>query len=99
MVACIEPDQGLFFRINSKGTWQTPVKLEKQDHDFLERDSFLECGEPLELDEYLIDESIADRGIIGAVSATKVQEIYQAVLGASSLSQADKEEIRKALGC
>ncbi len=45
MVVCAAPDEGYFFRINSK-EWKIPVKLLKADHPFLEYDSYLECSPP-----------------------------------------------------
>jgi len=98
MVVCIEPTLGLFFRINTDDKWQTPVKLTKADNPFLEHDSFLECGEPLELDEYCVEESIQEKGIIGRISPTVCPSIMAAVEKAKSIRAADKVAIRKALG-
>jgi hypothetical protein len=64
MVVCIEPSLGFFYRINSEGKWQFPVPLRNVDHPFLKHDSFIECGEPFELDDYLIDESVRRNGIL-----------------------------------
>src|SRR5215203_1726956 len=65
MVVCISPELGLFFRINTEPNWQTSIKLFRgPNHLFLEHDSHLECGEPLDLDEYVVEESIyRERGI------------------------------------
>lgn len=100
MVVCIEPTLGLFFRINTDPHWQTPVKLRKEpDHPFLKRDSHLECGEPIELDDFVIEESLREKGVIGSVSPNLAREIFAAVERAKTLSRADKERIRLALGC
>lgn len=98
MVVCVDPKLGLFFRINTDPKWQTPVKLEQAAHKFLEWDSYLECGEPLDLDDYIIDESLRKRGVIGQVIPQLAKEIYAAVASAKTISPADKELIRKALG-
>ena len=56
MVVCVDATNGYFFRINTKGHWQHSVPLSKKDHGtFLDHDSHLECGDPLELDDYVID--------------------------------------------
>lgn len=97
MVVCIEPVTGLFFRINSKPIWQTPVKLEKAAHPFLDHDSFLECGDPLDLDDYVITESIKRHGIVGKIITQLANEIFEAVKTAKTISEADRELIEKAL--
>jgi hypothetical protein len=98
MVVCIEPALGLFVRINSEPKWQTPVKLEKEPHHkFLDWDSYLECGEPLELDDYIIEQSINRFGIIGLIHSTVASKIYAAVKAARTVSDADKERVRIAL--
>jgi hypothetical protein len=97
MVVCVEPELGLFFRINSK-PWQTAVKLEMSSHPFLIRDSYLECGEPIELDEYVVDESLRDKGLYGTVLSSLADAIYGAVHAAKRISDSDKEAIRKAIG-
>jgi len=99
MGVCIEPNLGLFFRINTNPRWQTPVKLVKQPHhQFLAHDSYLECGDPLELDDYVIDECLRSRGVIGTIHPSLVSDIFAAVHAAKTISPADKEAIRAALG-
>ena len=100
MVACIHPENGWYFRINSKRHWQTPVKLEKHPHHpFLKHTSYLECGEPLELDDFLIEEAIRKGGVIGVIATALAPAIYSIVSMAKTFSPADKEAIRIALGC
>lgn len=99
MVVCIEPVLGMFFRINSQPNWQTPVRLELSDHPFLDRDSYLECGDPFELDDYVIEESIRRHGIIGKVIPTLAPSIFAAAQRARTVSDKDKDAIRKSLGC
>jgi hypothetical protein len=99
MGVCIEPKLGLFFRINTDPKWQTPVRLIKQPyHPFLNHDSYLECGDPLELDDYVVDECLRRRGVIGAIHPSLVPDIYAAVQATKTISAADKESIRVALG-
>lgn len=50
MVACVEPEKGFFYRINTK-PWRPAVELAKADHRFLDHDSYLECGDPMEIDD------------------------------------------------
>ena len=98
MVVCLEPRLGLFFRINSEPKWQTPVLLTVADHPFLKWDSHLECGEPLELDDYMIEESVRHRGIIGRVKPELAAVIYGAIVAAKTVSDNDKAAIKVALG-
>jgi hypothetical protein len=80
MVVCVEADLGYFFRINTRGHRLGSVSLKKVGlHEFLDHDSYLECGGPLELDDYVIDESLRGRGIRGRVSATLIPDILKAM--------------------
>ncbi|RAI42558.1 hypothetical protein [Rhodoplanes roseus] len=99
MVVCVEPSLGLFFRINTAPKWQHAVALARTPHhEFLKWDSYLECGEPLELDEYVVDESLRDRGVIGTIDRALVREIVAAIQKARTISPADKERLKAALG-
>jgi hypothetical protein len=94
MVVCVEPTCGFFFRINSKPKWQQPVKLVRApDHTFLAHDSYLECGAPLDLDDYIVEEAIREKGIVGKISEALVPQIVAAVVAAKSISAADRDLI------
>jgi hypothetical protein len=54
----------------------------------------LECGGPLELDDYVIDESLRGRGIRGRVSATLIPDILKAMEANKEIAPKDKETIR-----
>jgi len=97
MVVCIEPDLGMFFRINTKDRWQVSVKLALEDHPFLDHDSYLECGDPLELDDYVIEEALRRRPVIGTLSRMLIASILVAIESARTLSARDKAAIRTAL--
>ncbi len=97
MVVCIEPHLGLFFRINTKDNRQTPVKLLAREHPFLDHNSHLECGEPLELDDYVIEQALERKPVLGKLSRDLVAAILSAVESAKTLSQRDKAAIRAAL--
>lgn len=97
MVVCVEPARGFFFRINTEPKWQTPIAIKKSEHPFLEHDSHLECGIPLDLDEYVVQQSLDGRGVIGTIHKRHVPEIIEAVAKAATLSQNDKTAITAAL--
>lgn len=99
MVVCIEPNLGLFFRINTRAHWQQSVLLKRSTNTFLHHDSYLECGEPLELDDFIVQESIAQNGVVGRVDFTLSHSIYSIVSRAVTISDVDKDAIRIALGC
>jgi len=97
MVACVEPRQGFFYRINTKGHWRPAVRLSRAEHPFLDHDSHLECGDPLEIDDYLIEEGLRHRGVIGALSPSACRAVEAVLDQARTLSRADKAAIRAAL--
>ncbi|WP_140887536.1 hypothetical protein [Muricoccus nepalensis] len=99
MVVCIEVELGLFVRINSEGKWVCPVPILLRDHpDFLDRDSNIECGSPFELDDYVIETSIAKHGVLGCVNNSYAEAICHAVGRSWKARNSDKIAIMKALG-
>ncbi|RAZ79760.1 hypothetical protein DPM35_00170 [Mesorhizobium atlanticum] len=99
LVVCIHPGEGWYYRINSKNHWKPAVAISRDPHHgFLDHDSFLECGDPLELDDYVVEESIRYKGIIGHVSPTLCAEIVAALKDARYLKEVDKDAIRAILG-
>jgi hypothetical protein len=91
MVVCVEAEKGYFLRINSRGHRQPAVPLLKKDHEsFLQWDSFLECGGFLELDDYVIDQSLSAQGVIGQISKKLFPQILAAVDTAEEISAQDK---------
>lgn len=98
MIVCVEPELGFFFRINTEGKWQHPVKLSKlPDHPFLDHDSYLECGDPLDLDDYMLQQALDRRPVLGKISRQLVPDILAAVDKATTLTARDKAAIRAAL--
>jgi hypothetical protein len=97
MVVCIEPALGLFFRINTKRWGNPPVPLSVVNHIWLDHDSYLECGEPLSLDDYMVEQSIEEKGIIGTIDAALAETICASVKNATTITAADKTAIRAAL--
>jgi hypothetical protein len=94
MVVCVEATLGFFFRINTRPNWQKSLSLKKEpDHPFLDHDSYLECGDPLELDEYVVEQSLDDKGVIGTVSRALIPDILEAVHTAARMSEKDKRTI------
>ena len=100
MIACVEPDKGWFFRINSKDKWPVPVLLEQSLHrGFLTHDSYLECGSPLEISDYLIEQSLERDGILGSLDPCIAQRICDALGRSHKISPNDRALIVAALGC
>lgn len=98
MVVCIDADLGLYFRINTRGNYQVPVKLERARHPFLDHDSYLECGDPLELDDYVIEEGMrSHRGLVGRVDCVVVPLVWDAARKAQTIAPRDKAAIFAAL--
>lgn len=99
MVVCVEPRLGLYYRINSEPKWQVPVTIYKSNNPFLDHDSYLECGSPLELDDYLVEESIQENGILGMLHASHIPAICAAIIRSRRIRPDDRQAIRAALGC
>jgi len=93
MVVCVEPEAGYFFRINSEPKWREPVFLKQSENTFLQHDSYLECGGPLDLDEYIILEALREKGVIGRVNDNLVGNILAALEKAYSVSPSDRDMI------
>ena len=94
MVVCVQATLGFFFRINTRPNWQQSLFLKKApDHPFLAHDSYLECGDPLELDDYVVEQSLGDKGVIGTVSHALIPDILEAVRTATRMSEKDKRTI------
>lgn len=98
-VVCVEPFLGIFFRINSGSDHDGSVEILLTDHPFLKWDSYVECGDPLELDEYTINMALNQSGIIGRIHPKYAEKICAAVRACGILSRADRNAICKALGC
>lgn len=98
MVVCVEPELGLFFRINTKGHWPGSILIERRLNPFLQYDSYLECGSIIELDEFIVDEVLDDKGIYGELSPKIAAEICKAVRFETTFRQSDKDAICRCLG-
>ena len=97
MVVCVEPEKGLFFRINTEGKWQVPVFIDRVRHTFLDHDSYIESGDPIELDDYIVDQSLRKRGVLGRIDVDVAQQVVEGMLTAKWLTEDDKTSISKAL--
>lgn len=96
MVVCVEPFMGFYFRINSHDNWEPCIPiLREPHHKFLEWDSFIECT-ILDLDDYVINQALRKRGVIGRVSTTLCDPLVDA-LGYMSGSRQDRNAIRSVL--
>lgn len=94
MVVCISPDLGWFFRINTRNHWRPSVPLLKAQNPFLDHDSFLEC-QIIELDDYIVEQAMADRGIIGRVDSRICNLIREAIRPARDIPNGDKAVIHE----
>lgn len=96
MVVCVEPRLGFYFRINSSSEWEPCVPiLREPDHPFLTWDSFIECT-ILDPDDYIINQALKKRGIIGSVSTKLCGQLIEKLNYASG-SRQDRNAIRTVL--
>jgi hypothetical protein len=100
MQVCVDPANGFFFRINERPKWQIPVQILQADNPFLTKDSYLECGSPLELDDYVIQQSLArTNGPIGVLNRMHLPDICKAIHRSNQIRKIDLAHISAALGC
>ena len=97
MVACLCPDHGWFARINTDGWRAGSVPLSAKLHPFLRHDSHIECGAVFEMDDYVVQQALDDRGILGSIDATLVGQITAAIVKCKTLRENDRRAILDAL--
>ena len=90
------PSAGVFVRINTRGWREGSIRIAKSDHPWLDHDSYIECGSPLDGDEYLVEQALNRRGVIGSVTATALRELLPVIEASELWSAADKMEVRRA---
>ena len=73
------------------------MKLPQGLKPFLDHDSYLECGSPLEFDDYIIDVSLRRRGVVGSVDRRHVPEICSALQRSRVVTTADRDAMLAAL--
>lgn len=96
MVVCVEPRLGFYFRVNSHDNWEPCIPIIREpDHTFLKWDSFIECT-ILELDDYIINQALKKKGIIGRISRTLCAPLI-AALDYAHGSRQDRNAIRAVL--
>lgn len=97
MWVCVETSLGLYYRINTEPKWQISVPISQARNAFLTHDSHLECGSPLEVDDYIIEQSIRRRGIHGRLDPYYVPSICDAVTRSRNIRDSDRAAILAAL--
>lgn len=98
MLVCVSPADGIFFRINTENKWPIGVPIFKIDNIFLKHDSFLQVGNALDLDDYIIDQSKRAGDPVKILDHKYIDLILAAIDRSHSISPADKAKIKKALG-
>lgn len=98
-VICVEPLLGLFLRINTDGWRDGSVSISCSKHTFLKHDSFIECGDPLDPDSFIVDDAVERYGILGRLDPALVPDICKAVMAAATINRKDRLAICSALGC
>lgn len=96
---CVEPTIPLFLRINSDGWRSGSVLIPCAGHKaFLKHDSFIECGDPIDPDSFIVEDAIRKHGILGSVDPALAQAIAQGVMNTATIARKDKVAICIALG-
>jgi hypothetical protein len=82
MFVCLDPENGWFARIVTRQPRRDPVQLTIAAHPFLDHDSFVETGIPVEFYEGEIEEAV-DRGRnVGRISIEAARRVMIAWQGA-----------------
>lgn len=93
MVACVEPNEGFFYRINSRNFLRPNVALIRDpDHMWLDHDSFLHI-DILMLDDFVVQSALDKHGVIGIVSTGLTREIKRKTLDLRYASLEDRQRI------
>jgi hypothetical protein len=93
MVACVNPADGVFYRINSRPFLKPNIPLPKTPHhEWLDHDSYLHI-DPLVLDDYIVGEALKRGGVIGAVSPLLSRDIKRLTLDVRYMTLAEKQAI------
>lgn len=97
MMLCVAPAEGIFFRINTEDKWPVGVPIDRRNNAFLHHDSFVECGGPLEFDDYVIDQSRAGQSAPMMLDRQYLPLIAAAVGKSHRISDRDRAIILAAL--
>ncbi|MCX7931607.1 MAG: hypothetical protein N2588_03565 [Rhodovarius sp.] len=105
MWAAVSVRRGWFLRINSRGDYPGSVRLLREDHPFLDHDSYLGCGGDLiVVDDYALAEALerqsipARQGICGRINLALVPEIIVNIQASDRLTGNQKRQIVAELG-
>ncbi|MCB8877338.1 hypothetical protein [Acidisoma silvae] len=97
MMVCVAPADGIFFRINSEDKWPVGVPVTSRANAFLHHDSFVECGGPLEFDDYVVDQSRSHQHAPMFLDRQVLPAIVAAVRRSHRISDRDRTIILAAL--
>ncbi len=78
MFVCLDPEQGWCARIVSRPPRHEPVAVSRNDHPFLDHDSYIETGIPIEFLEDELADAIAAGRRVGRISADAARSIVAA---------------------
>jgi hypothetical protein len=78
MFVCLDPEQGWCARIVSRPPRHEPVAISRNDHPFLDHDSYIETGIPIEFLEDELADAIAAGRRVGRISADAARSIVAA---------------------
>lgn len=93
MVACVNPEDGVFYRINSRPFFKPCVPLPKDpDHPWLDHDSYLHI-DPLVLDDYIVGEALKRNGLVGRISPQLSKPIKRITLDVRCMTLSERQAI------
>ena len=94
MKVCLWYEEGWFLRINTSDAFRPCVAIEKSYNPFLKHDSHVECA-LLIVDEYEIEQTLLERGVVGRLSLRHKDDILERLLGATYINEKNKAELKR----
>jgi hypothetical protein len=89
MFVCLDPEQGWCARIITRRPRHHPVLIGKSDHPFLDHDSYIETGMPVEF----LDDDLATAQCAGRI----LDAVARSIIDAWQRSEVTPEEARDAV--
>ncbi len=78
MFVCLDPEQGWCARIVSRRPRHEPVAIARNDHPFLDHDSYIETGIPVEFYEGELEDAVTEGRLVGQISPDTARRIIAA---------------------
>ncbi len=91
---CLSLKDNLFFLINSQSNYPFSLAIDKENHKFLKRDSYICCGRIFSYPKEKIEKVLKDKSLtVGKLVADKVIELINYLSNVKTLNKEEKNII------